>query len=353
MVNLNFNVVGVPGTSSAVSFAAFKYNEMSPCTTRTNGSVTVIPGSIAGTVIYGNPVTGPAPRGVPNVLVSGAGSPPVSDTTGASGTYSLTGFGTGSYTITPSKTGGDNGAITSFDAAKIAQYVTGAVSFTAAQQTVADVSGIGGVSSFDAALIARYVASLPPPHGSTGTWIFDPVSNTHATVYANITGEDYAALLMGDVSGNWGDPSPFRPADGPVRSTAVSLPHIVAPVGKDVIIPVTIQGAADKGVISYEFDLRYDPSAIRPQANPIDIVGTLSSRLSTVANAGTPGLLRVVVYGAMPLDGSGVLLNLRFTPVGSPGFVSPLVWERIMLNEGEPETTATDGKIELSAATAD
>jgi len=29
------------------------------------------------------------------------------------------------------------------------------------------------------------------------------------------------------------------------------------------------------------------------------------------------------------------------------------LWERIMLNEGEPETTATNGEIELSAATTD
>src|SRR6185503_1013785 len=80
---------------------------------------------VSGTVTYGNAVTGPNPRGVPNVLLSGAGSSPVSDTTGASGTYSLVGFGSGAYTITPSKSGGVNGAITSFDSARIAQYVTG------------------------------------------------------------------------------------------------------------------------------------------------------------------------------------------------------------------------------------
>ncbi|MFN0278954.1 MAG: beta strand repeat-containing protein, partial [Pyrinomonadaceae bacterium] len=217
LVDLSFNVIGVPGTSSSLNFTLFKYNEGTPCTSTTNGSVTVIPGSIAGTVNYGNPVTGPNPRGVPNVLVSAAGSPAVSDTTGAPGTYLLTGFGAGSYTVTPSKSGGVNGSITSFDSARIAQYITGAISFTAAQLFVADVTGVGGVSSFDAAMIARYVATLGPPQGNTGTWIFNPASIFHATVYSNITGEDYAALLMGEVSGNWGDPSPYRPAFGPER----------------------------------------------------------------------------------------------------------------------------------------
>ena len=184
LVNLNFTVVGVPGTSSALNFTLFKYNESTPCTSTTNGSLTVIPGSIAGTVRYGNAVTGPTPRGIPGVLLSGAGSPAVSDTTSSTGTYLLTGFGAGSYTVTPSKSGGINGSITSFDSARIAQYVTGNISFTAAQLAVADVSGTSGVSSFDAALISRYVLALGSPTGSTGAWVFSPVSNTHATVYA-------------------------------------------------------------------------------------------------------------------------------------------------------------------------
>jgi len=44
------------------------------------------------------------------------------------------------------------------------------------------------------------------------------------------------------------------------------------------------------------------------------------------------------------------LLNLKFTAVGAPGSVSPLTWERVMFNEGDPGTLATDGTVELSAA---
>ncbi|MBK8464832.1 MAG: hypothetical protein IPL32_03295 [Chloracidobacterium sp.] len=351
LVNLNFTVIGVPGTSSGINFAMFKYNEETPCTTTTNGSVTVIPGSIAGTVNYGNPATGPNPRGVPGVLVSGAGSPAVSDTTGAPGTYLLTGFGAGAYTITPTKSGGVNGAITSFDSARIAQYVTGNGVLSAGQLIAGDVTGNAQVTSFDAAMIARYVAALGPPQGNSGSWVFSPVSVNHPTVYTNITGEDYAAYLMGDVTGNWGDPSPYRPGmGGPERRAAVAAPRLVTPADNEVIVPIAIDGTTNKGIISYEFDLRYDAAVIQPQVDPVDVVGTLSGSLFTVANAETPGLLRVVVYGAMPLEGSGVLLNLRFTAVGAAGSVSPLTWERIMLNEGSPRLTATDGLVELSTA---
>jgi len=307
---------------------------------------------VSGTVTYGNPVTGTNPRGVPSVLVSAAGSPPLSDVTTAGGTYSMTNFGAGSYMITPSKTGGQNAAITSFDAARVAQYVTGNTTFTAAQATVADVSGAGGISSFDAALIGRYAAAFGPPTGNAGTWFFNPANYTHGSIISDQT-DNFAGLLMGDVSGNWGDPSPFRAAAGPERTTAVSAAHLVVAPGSDLTIPITVQGAADKGIIAYEFDLRYDPSVIQPQADAAVLTGTVSRGLTAVVNATQPGLLTVVVYGAMPIDENGVLLNLKFTAVGQVGSISPLTWERMIFNEGDPMTTASNGQIELSYAVAD
>ena len=45
-------------------------------------------------------------------------------------------------------------------------------------------------------------------------------------------------------------------------------------------------------------------------------------------------------------------MNLRFTAVGAPGTVSPLTFERIMFNEGDPGTMVTEGQVALSAAPA-
>ncbi len=308
-------------------------------------------GSIAGTVNYGNAIGSPATRTISNVLLSGAGSANVSTTTTfPGGTYTLIGFGSGLYTVTPSKTGSVNGSITSFDAAKIAQHAAGSVTLAGNQLVVADVSGNGSVSSFDAAQLAKYVVATPP-YGSTGNWVFTPANNVHASVTTNISGEDYSGLLMGEVSGNWVD-SGARPDvdNGSERSVAVTAPSLVTPADGEVFIPVIIEGAADKGIISYEFDLRYDPSVIEPQKKPVELTGTASSKLLAVANTDETGLLRVAVYGAKALEANGVLLNLRFTAVGAPGSMSPLTWERIMLNEGDPMTTAASGQIELSAA---
>ena len=214
--------------------------------------------SIAGTVTYGNVIGAPTPRFVSNVLLTGSGSPAVSATTSLLGTYSLTGFGAGSYTVTPSKTGGANGAISSFDAGRIAQHAAGGNQLTPNQLLVADVSGNGTVSSFDAGQVARYAASIAGS-GTTGNWVFSPASNTHASVAGPIAGEDYVARLMGEVSGNWtngagrAEGGSEKVDDGGQQQfasrrskagIAVGLPQMTVSSGQEMIIPVRVQGAA-------------------------------------------------------------------------------------------------------------
>ena len=95
----------------------------SPTPTNTPTNTPTPPGSttITGTGTYGNAIPA-ATRFVSNVLLSGAGSVNVSAVTGfPDGTYSLSGFGSGSYTITPSKTGGINGSVTSLEVARMLQ----------------------------------------------------------------------------------------------------------------------------------------------------------------------------------------------------------------------------------------
>ena len=307
------------------------------------------PAIITGTVTYGNAIGAPMPRFVSNVLLSGAGSTPVSGmSVFPNGNYSLSGFGAGSYTVTPSKTGGVNG-ISSFDSAKISQHVAGLIILNSTQLFVADTSRNGTVSSFDAGQIARYAAGIQGS-GATATWMFNPPNRSYAAVNTTLAGEDYSALLMGEVSGNWTDGTP-RPANGPERSVALSAPRLAAEPGKEVIVPIEVQGATEKDIIAYEFDLLYDTQVIRPEANVVQLAGTASRGMSVVANPAEPGVLRVVVYGALPVDGNGVLLNLRFTAVGTPGTVSPLTWRRVVFNEGDPGAIVTDGRVELSQAT--
>ncbi|MFN0278917.1 MAG: dockerin type I repeat-containing protein [Pyrinomonadaceae bacterium] len=199
MYNFRFDADKPPrNVNAAVGF----FKTGLPITVSVQGP-SVGPPWISGTITYGNAVGSPNPRFVSGAVVcSSTGSPPaVTFTDFPGGNYTLTGFGSGAYTIVAAKSDGQNG-ITSFDAAKIAQYAAGAATLTGNQLIVADVSNNGSVTSFDAAQVARYAAAMPP-YGFTGTWKFLPASRTYASVVSNLTGEDYIGLLMGEVSGNW------------------------------------------------------------------------------------------------------------------------------------------------------
>ena len=79
---------------------------------------------VSGTITYGNATGSPTPRFVSGVLLTAMGTPNVLATSRPDGTYTLGGFGNGSYTVTPSKTGGANG-ISSFDAGLVAKHAAG------------------------------------------------------------------------------------------------------------------------------------------------------------------------------------------------------------------------------------
>ncbi len=343
------------------------------------------PATLSGTVLYGNAIPA-ATRFVSNVTLTGTGSQNVSTTTGppgaTAGQYALSGFGSGAYTVTPSKIGGANGAISSFDAGRVALHVAGPPNpqLNATQLIVADVSGNGLVTSFDAGMIAKFVAGPPyiaPGIGATATWRFTPVNRAYASISSNIASEDYSALLMGEISGNWAntgarpdsggtsmwqfgvDPvrGPTQPAtsadDGQQQPVSNGKPEIVidlprvATGDKQIMVPVSVQGLNEKNIIAYEFDLRYDPSVIQPLANAVDTVGTISNGLKSAVNASEPGLLRVVMYGPMAISAKGILLNLKFARVGGKGAASSLVIERVMFNEGNWLVGTNDGRVEL------
>jgi hypothetical protein len=161
-------------------------------------------------------------------------------------------------------------------------------------------------------------------------------SRSYASVTSNLTSEDYVGLLVGEASGNWNPathPRQLNSGQWTVDSEepiTVTTEHLVIKGDKEIVVPVGVQGIAEKEIISYEFDLRYDPTAIQPVGDAADVAGTVSRGLMVVANPFEPGLLRVVVYGPMPIIEDGVLLNLRFAVVGGAGSVSQLTFERIM-----------------------
>lgn len=374
LVDISFpTVTGPPGTFSPINFTAFPfvpagfwYNEGFPSSCVTSGSVQIL-AEVSGNVKYGNILFAPAIRPIPGTLLTAAGSPLVTDLTDVNGDYTLSGMGSGLYTVTPSRPGSalpdtHGSSISAYDAAITAQHVVELIVLNPTQKFVANVSGVQPISSFDSAFMAKWAVSLPGT-AFTGDWRFSPSSRNYVAV-TNLVAENYDGLLMGDVSGNWCDPTTSavpctlagtvtgqpRPANGPIRATEVRASNVSVSAGSDVTIPVSVNGAADKGIISYQFDLHYDPTVIQPTANAVTLGGTVSSEMNVVFNAAAPGLLKVAVYGPYELTSNGTLLNFHFTAVGAPFSASALKWDNFIFNDGGIRFNVVEGLVEITAA---
>ena len=158
-------------------------------------------------------------------------------TTDGSGNYSFNGLPQGNdYTLTASKTTQLNG-LESLDASQAARFVAGLDVPTFHQTIAADADGDGIDTSFDAVFIGRYVAGLPD-HGIAGTWKFLPPTRMYPALGSNQTGQDFAAILVGETTGNWAAMGPMGPESAaeptesenpqPSSGLTVTLPRIKA-----------------------------------------------------------------------------------------------------------------------------
>lgn len=162
--------------------------------------------SLGGFVMYGITPVGQSAKYVPGVTLSATGSSIVSATTNNEGTYLLANLiSGGQYVVTPAKNGQING-ITTFDATLILRHVAAGGGVLSGNQLIAaDVNGDNRVTTFDATQVLRFVASgaQNSTTGQTGTWKFSPAPRNYNAIISSIAGENYDAVLLGDVNGSW------------------------------------------------------------------------------------------------------------------------------------------------------
>lgn len=179
--------------------------------------------SLRGRITYG---TSSTTKFVSEVLMSVSGASSTA-TTNSDGVYLLSNLISGTeYTATPSKTGNVNG-ITPFDATLVLRHVAangqGPNALNANQQLAADTNNDGSVSPFDATQILRFVAAngANAGTGQTGYWRFSPPSRNYEPLNNSLLDENYEAILVGEISGDWTPPATF--ASNKESEKAVSL----------------------------------------------------------------------------------------------------------------------------------
>ena len=68
--------------------------------------------------------------------------------------------------------------------------------------TAADVNGVGGINTLDVIAVQRFFLGQVTGTANVGKYQFSPVNRTYTGVVTNQTGQNYDALVFGDVAGS-------------------------------------------------------------------------------------------------------------------------------------------------------
>ena len=306
--------------------------------------------SLSGRITYyrdsGDPegVEDTSDKGVSDIAVVMSGDASDSTVTAHdTGTYSLAGGG--DETVTPQPTVGlfvkpgppdHQHGVSSLDASWIARHTVSLLDLSPHQVTAADVSGNGAVTSYDAALVAQFVVGtitrFPVAVAAGSDWVFVPVFRNERVQDVDLTGVDFAGILYGDVTGNWGEPVSGlagAPAGSSGPTTESNAPRSVGaetsavsrrtgatmfvasgptrlPDGR-VEVVLGIRGA--DGILGLSMDL----FAERGTATDVSVETIGLASHMNVAENDRPGRHTVSLYGAEPIEGEGPFLRVVYT----------------------------------------
>jgi hypothetical protein len=337
--------------------------------------------SISGIVNYAITPINQSQKKVPGVLVYATGPGNGAATSDSDGAYQINNLTAGgNYTVVASKTGDRNG-ISPFDATLVLKHVAangqGPNVLSLNQQKAADTSGDGNISPFDATLILRYVAANGPTAntGQTGNWKFLPGTQNYQSLDNSLSGENYEAVLIGEINGNWTPPAPgsLAPTDNfdeiavtvEEAEAEISLPdNASAASGSIIVVPVAFANKSGKSISGYNFAVEFDSNVLQPDsAMPIDTSATLSQEMTVAHSTAQTGRIGVAASGGNLIERiskGDVLLKLRFRAVGkandlkNPATALTFHHQPIIENESGAALTvkSANGSLRVSAGDA-
>ncbi len=258
--------------------------------------------SISGSINYWH-----QEKPVPDVVLTITGDDSFEINSDNIGNYVIRGINEGNYTLSASKQGDVNG-VQAYDAARVLQYSAGLIEFNEYQILAADVTGDGEVTSLDAAKIGLYAAELD--HDSrAGEWAFLPDEYTYTPLDDYLSGQNFTAILYGDVTGNWSPGVSIEPD----RSDAVfHIPDVKVNSGELATIPVVLKSGGD--LIAFEGVVKFDPYALQfVKAAPGNAATGWNITASPDNENGTVG---ISAYGAYSAKEGYAICNFVFKVIG-------------------------------------
>jgi len=314
LVTLRCRAIGPPPATTALTLENVRLNDGAIQVTLNHGTFDVNAfWNLAGQVRHFNDraVQGATAR------VDGVGASTL--TTDAEGRFAFAGLPTGDYLLTLAKAD-EVAGLSALDASFVLRHEAGWLTLSAAQRLAADVNRNGAITAMDASYLLEYAVGLRalPFPGAGQIWAFIPESRSYAPLRAHLSGQDFTAVLLGDVTGNWtddevppGGPSALAVASMPGTAPGIPTAHCV--LALDDGPPLTrglrrVLFRPDADVYSVELELAVTPTSAGPWSlRP----GPLAEGLLWAANTTQPQRVRVALAATTPIRDAGVLLLIE------------------------------------------
>lgn len=344
---IQFEILGNPPAMSSLTITTAVLNDGAISRLIDNGSL-VVDGlfQMSGTVSYfgGGPVPGVA-------LGLNGGSQVLEAVTAADGSFNIQDVTVGSYRLSPTKEDEVNG-ISSYDASLVLQADAGLISLTGNPLTAADVNRNGIVSAMDASyILQKAVDLLPLPFpGNNRIWSFTPLEREFPLLNTDHSNQDFTAILIGDVSGNWAAPQAAPPVlQDLTLSATLSLPDLEIPRNEPIAVPLELSIEPGTEILAADIEIRYDNTRLTLQSATAGEMIALNGMMLQV-NSGIPGLIKIGAAGASPIGADGTMVILTFTEVVPDASPTELLLVKAALNENQITTRTDNGSITILPA---
>ena len=204
--------------------------------------------------------------------------------------------------------------------------------------TAADVNGDSAVNTVDVIAIQRFFLGLSTGLANVGHYQFSPANLTYPGLVTNQTGQNFDALVFGDVATTFvhrpeGDPAQDA-AEVPATVAAVALPEVALARARSNFIAAvrTTDIDANNKLVGFQGDFTFDERVVTFQSEPVQKAGITGGNWNVSGNvlpgAGPIRTLRISAYSNdfTPLSGEGTLFELRMTRVsqGAQGYALAL-----------------------------
>ena len=213
---------------------------------------------------------------MPGVTLTLTGDATASTLSDGSGNYTFSSLPSGgTYTVTPTKADLDPGSagINTVDVvATQRHFLDLALIPPGCRLTAADVNGDNLITTTDVLAIQRFALGLSTGVANTGKYKFNPVSRSYPGIVSNQTGQNYDALVFGDVASAF----VHRPeGGGDMRSgevaATVALPDVASDQSKRNFLAAarTTDLEAKNKLVGFQGDFTFDERVITFQNEPV------------------------------------------------------------------------------------